>query len=109
MLAQSDEKAKLNSLKAAYWADSAILDRLENTNVYNDAFCIGQDGPMFGTINGLRFGRTGVVDGRPVTVGQWANRGFPIGYADRTAGGLSGDQRCMGPSRALTPHDSPKA
>ncbi|CCA76608.1 related to Beclin 1 (coiled-coil myosin-like BCL2-interacting protein) [Serendipita indica DSM 11827] len=68
MLAQSEEKAKLDSLKAAYIADSATLDRLESTNVYNDAFCIGQDGPSFGTINGLRFGRTGTVDGRPVTV-----------------------------------------
>ncbi|KIM25468.1 hypothetical protein M408DRAFT_26245 [Serendipita vermifera MAFF 305830] len=68
MLAQSDEKAKLDSLRAAYAADSAALDRLENTNVYNDAFNIGQDGPVFGTINGLRFGRTGTVDGHPVTV-----------------------------------------
>ena len=68
LLAQSDEKAKMDSLKAAYIADSATLDRLESTNVYNDAFCIGQDGPSFGTINGLRFGRTGMVDGRLVTV-----------------------------------------
>jgi beclin len=70
MLAQTEEKAKIDSLKAAYAADSAILDRLENTNVYNDAFCIGQDGPVFGTINGLRFGRLGTVDGRNVTV-KW--------------------------------------
>jgi len=68
MLAQSDEKARLDSLKAAYAADLATLDRLENTNVYNDAFNIGQDGPIFGTINGLRFGRMGTVDGRSVTV-----------------------------------------
>jgi beclin 1 len=68
MLAQSDEKAKLDSLKAAYAADSATLDRLENTNVYNDAFNIGQDGPVFGTISGLRFGRIGAVDGHSVTV-----------------------------------------
>jgi beclin len=68
VLAQSDEKAKLDSLKAAYAADSATLDRLENTNVYNDAFNIGQDGPVFGTISGLRFGRIGTVDGHPVTV-----------------------------------------
>jgi len=33
-----------------------VLDTLERTNVYNDAFCIGHDG-VFGTINGLRLGR----------------------------------------------------
>lgn len=83
MLAQSEEKSKLHSLRAAYWADSAILDRLENTNVYNDAFCIGQDGPMFGTINGLRFGRTGVVDGHPVTVSV-TQKPRPIGLTKST-------------------------
>lgn len=36
--------------------------------MYNDAFNIGQDGPVFGTINGLRFGRMGTVDGHAVTV-----------------------------------------
>jgi beclin len=73
MLAQADEKAKLDSLKAAYAADSATLDRLENTNVYNDAFNIGQDGPVFGTISGLRFGRVGTVDGHAVTVSDAFN------------------------------------
>jgi len=33
------------------WRTSAALERLERTNVYNDAFCIGHDG-VFGTING---------------------------------------------------------
>jgi beclin 1 len=33
-----------------------VLEKLERTNVYNDAFCIGHDG-VFGTINGLRLGR----------------------------------------------------
>ncbi|BGP16869.1 Vacuolar protein sorting-associated protein atg6 [Rhodosporidiobolus nylandii] len=32
------------------------LEKLERTNVYNDVFCIGQEGG-FATINGLRFGR----------------------------------------------------
>lgn len=68
MLAQSQENAKLDSLRAACVADAAILDRLENTNVYNDAFCIGQEGNVFGTVNGLRFGRTGVIDGQTITV-----------------------------------------
>ncbi|KZT42488.1 autophagy protein 6 [Sistotremastrum suecicum HHB10207 ss-3] len=36
------------------------LEKLERTNVYNDAFCIGLDG-VFGTINGLRLGRAGNV------------------------------------------------
>jgi beclin 1 len=39
-----------------------MLEKLERTNVYNDAFCIGHDG-VFGTINGLRLGR---VPGVPV-------------------------------------------
>jgi len=42
------------------------LEKLERTNVYNDAFCIGHDG-VFGTINGLRLGR---VPGVPVCISQ---------------------------------------
>jgi beclin 1 len=68
MLAQSQENAKLDSLRAACVADGAALERLENTNVYNDAFCIGQEGNVFGTINGLRFGRLGVIDGQTIIV-----------------------------------------
>lgn len=46
------------------------LEKLERTNVYNDAFCIGHDG-VFGTINGLRLGR---VPGVPVSIPfQFAN------------------------------------
>ncbi|KAI9442583.1 APG6-domain-containing protein [Lactarius indigo] len=44
--------SQLASLRATYAADSATLERLERTNVYNDAFCIGHDG-VFGTINSL--------------------------------------------------------
>lgn len=43
-------------MRAAYAADYAAYEKLERTNVYNDAFCIGHDG-IFGTINGLRLGR----------------------------------------------------
>ncbi|VDC06421.1 unnamed protein product [Peniophora sp. CBMAI 1063] len=63
--AASAQQAQLAALRAAYAADAQTLERLERTNVYNDAFCIGHDGP-FGTINGLRLGR---VPGVPV---EWA-------------------------------------
>lgn len=56
------QTAQLASLRAAYAADSVTLEKLERSNVYNDAFCIGHDG-VFGTINGLRLGR---VPGVPV-------------------------------------------
>lgn len=36
--------------------DARELDKLQRTNVYNDAFCIGQEAG-YGTINGLRLGR----------------------------------------------------
>ncbi|KAJ7593920.1 APG6-domain-containing protein [Mycena floridula] len=65
LLAMDRQEAQIASLRAAYAADSATLDKLERTNVYNDAFCIGHDG-VFGTINGLRLGR---VPGVPV---EWA-------------------------------------
>ncbi|KAG8747132.1 autophagy protein 6 [Ceratobasidium sp. 414] len=56
VLAQSQTAASLRALRAAHEADAAELARLARANVYNDAFCIGQDG-IFGTINGLRLGR----------------------------------------------------
>ncbi|OSD07088.1 APG6-domain-containing protein [Trametes coccinea BRFM310] len=65
LLKQAEQADQLAALRAAYAADSATLDKLERTNVYNDAFCIGHDG-VFGTINGLRLGR---VPGVPV---EWA-------------------------------------
>ncbi|KAF8894100.1 beclin 1 protein [Infundibulicybe gibba] len=64
-LTSERQSAQLASIKAAYAADAASLEKLERTNVYNDAFCIGHDG-VFGTINGLRLGR---VPGAPV---EWA-------------------------------------
>ena len=36
---------------------AAHLQRLRQTNVYNDVFCIWHKGP-FGTIGGFRLGRT---------------------------------------------------
>jgi beclin 1 len=45
-----------DALNMRYDHDSRQLERLQRTNVYNDAFCIGHDG-FFGTINGLRLGR----------------------------------------------------
>ncbi|KAI9455468.1 APG6-domain-containing protein [Lactarius psammicola] len=65
LLRSAEQSSQLASLRATYTADSATLERLERTNVYNDAFCIGHDG-VFGTINSLRLGR---VPGVPV---EWA-------------------------------------
>jgi len=65
ILTAEQQAAQLASLRAAYAADVTTLEKLERTNVYNDAFCIGHDG-VFGTINGLRLGR---VPGVPV---EWA-------------------------------------
>ena len=62
-LRASEQTSQLATLRAAYVADSATLEKLERTNVYNDAFRIGHDG-VFGTINGLRLGR---VPGVPVS------------------------------------------
>ena len=64
VLKRAEQISQLAALKAAYAADSATLDKLERTNVYNDAVCIGHDG-VFGTINGLRLGR---VPGVPVCI-----------------------------------------
>jgi beclin 1 len=46
-----------DSLQTQLANDSKVLEALQRTNVYNDTFCIGHDG-TFGTINGLRLGRT---------------------------------------------------
>lgn len=60
LLTSAEQASQLASLRAAYAQDSLILEKLEHTNVYNDAFCIGHDG-VFGTINGLRLGRVSGV------------------------------------------------
>ncbi|KAJ7725864.1 autophagy protein Apg6-domain-containing protein [Mycena maculata] len=65
LLSSEQLASQLATIRSAYASDSATLEKLERTNVYNDAFCIGHDG-VFGTINGLRLGR---VPGVPV---EWA-------------------------------------
>ncbi|RMD40082.1 hypothetical protein DV735_g5066, partial [Chaetothyriales sp. CBS 134920] len=47
---------ELASLQLKFLHDEQQLEKLQRTNVYNDAFCIGHDG-SFATINGLRLGR----------------------------------------------------
>ncbi|SJX64520.1 related to Beclin 1 [Sporisorium reilianum f. sp. reilianum] len=54
-----EEKA---SLAMAVAHDKELLERLQATNVYTDAFCIGHSGGI-ATINGLRLGR---LPGQPV-------------------------------------------
>jgi beclin 1 len=52
----SELSAQRSSLQASLLSERAQLNRLQATNVYNDAFSIGyEDG--YGTINGLRLGR----------------------------------------------------
>lgn len=55
-LTLSEFQNERDALNRKFDHDSHQLDRLQRTNVYNDAFCIGHDG-YFGTINGLRLGR----------------------------------------------------
>jgi beclin 1 len=55
-LSLSEFQDERDALNMRYDHDSRQLERLQRTNVYNDAFCIGHDG-FFGTINGLRLGR----------------------------------------------------
>lgn len=55
-LTLAEFQTERDALNMRYDHDSQQLERLQRTNVYNDAFCIGHDG-HFGTINGLRLGR----------------------------------------------------
>ncbi|KAL5336711.1 autophagy protein Apg6-domain-containing protein [Aspergillus crustosus] len=55
-LVLSDFQNERDALNMKYDHDSRQLEKLQRTNVYNDAFCIGHDG-YFGTINSLRLGR----------------------------------------------------
>ncbi|TKY89482.1 hypothetical protein EX895_002013 [Sporisorium graminicola] len=59
LLKLEEEKA---SLAMAVAHDKELLARLQATNVYTDAFCIGHSGGI-ATINGLRLGR---LPGQPV-------------------------------------------
>ncbi|KAJ6609875.1 beclin 1 protein [Mycena sp. CBHHK59/15] len=74
LLSSEQLASQLATIRSAYASDSATLEKLERTNVYNDAFCIGHDG-VFGTINGLRLGR---VPGVPV---EWAEINAAWGQA----------------------------
>jgi beclin 1 len=65
---ESEQLSQLAAIRAAYANDAAVLEKLERTNVYNDAFCIGHDG-VFGTINGLRLGRIAGVAVSPLCLG----------------------------------------
>ncbi|KAL4883733.1 autophagy protein Apg6-domain-containing protein [Aspergillus karnatakaensis] len=55
-LVLADFQNERDALNMKFDHDSRQLERLQRTNVYNDAFCIGHDG-YFGTINSLRLGR----------------------------------------------------
>ncbi|KAF1819023.1 APG6-domain-containing protein [Dissoconium aciculare CBS 342.82] len=50
-------ESERDSLQTQLSHETSLLEALQRTNVYNDTFCIGHDG-TFGTINGLRLGRT---------------------------------------------------
>lgn len=61
-----------SSLQNQLSHDTKLLETLQRTNVYNDAFSIGHDG-LFGTINGLRLGR---LPEHPV---EWAEINAALG------------------------------
>ncbi|GAA5881413.1 hypothetical protein JCM1840_007561 [Sporobolomyces johnsonii] len=56
VLEKSALEDRSNALAVRLASGQKELDKLGRTNVYNDAFCIGQEAG-FGTINGLRLGR----------------------------------------------------
>ncbi|GAA5945846.1 hypothetical protein JCM1841_001484 [Sporobolomyces salmonicolor] len=56
VLEKSALEDRTNALAVRLASGQKELDKLGRTNVYNDAFCIGQEAG-FGTINGLRLGR----------------------------------------------------
>ncbi|GAA97097.1 uncharacterized protein L969DRAFT_239199 [Mixia osmundae IAM 14324] len=56
LLGLQRREAELRSLRTQFEHDAQELVKLQATNVYNDAFCIGHDSGI-ATINGLRLGR----------------------------------------------------
>ncbi|GAA6055771.1 hypothetical protein JCM3770_004793, partial [Rhodotorula araucariae] len=56
VVARDELQDRESALQTRLAAGARELDKLQRTNVYNDAFCIGQEAG-FGTINGLRLGR----------------------------------------------------
>ncbi|KAF8322225.1 APG6-domain-containing protein [Clavulina sp. PMI_390] len=75
-LQQTRAKDQLASITAALSSTQREIASLSRTNVYNDAFCIGHDG-MFGTINGLRLGRSTSAGGNV----EWAEINAAWGQA----------------------------
>jgi len=69
-------KEERDSLNLRLQHDSAQLERLQRTNVFNDAFNISHDG-HFGTINGLRLGR--VAGGKGGVTVEWAEVNAALG------------------------------
>lgn len=62
-----------DAVNLGYDRDTALLGRLQRTNVIADAFAIGYDG-QYATINGLRLGRSNAA---PV---EWAEINAAYGY-----------------------------
>ena len=69
----SDFQNARDAVNIRYDRDTALLARLQRTNVITDAFAIGYDG-KYATINGLRLGRSTV---QPV---EWAEINAAYGY-----------------------------
>jgi len=69
-------KEERDSLNMRLQHDTAQLERLQRTNVFNDAFNISHDG-HFGTINGLRLGR--VSGGKGGVTVEWAEVNAALG------------------------------
>jgi beclin 1 len=62
-----------DSINMKYDHDAKQYEKLQETVVYNDTFCISHNGP-FGTINGFRLGR---LSSQPVSifnVATWRNQ-----------------------------------
>lgn len=73
----NEYKEERDSLAMRLQHDTAQLERLQRTNVFNDAFNISHDG-FFGTINGLRLGRVSGGGKGSVTV-EWAEVNAALG------------------------------
>lgn len=56
LLESAEIQSRLDSITTRYQNDQIELNKLQATNVYKDAFCIGCETGV-GTINGLRLGR----------------------------------------------------
>jgi len=67
-------QSERDSVNSKFDHDSRQLEKLQKSNVYNDTFCISQEG-SFATINGLRLGR---LSHTPV---DWAEINAAWGHA----------------------------